>query len=248
MTTKVLLSKNTKTEKGLKLGVMTFALQLAPHKLSGYQVCPKASEGCALACLNMSGMGVYSTVQAARIKKTKFFFEDREAFMALLVKEVKAAIKKATKEGYLPAFRLNTISDIGWEKIRVVVNGIEYRSIMEAFPTVQFYDYTAIVGRKVPDNYHLTFSRKESNQAGVLKAIESGMNVAAVFKVLPETYLGIPVIDGDLSDVRFLDAKGVIVGLKAKGPAKKDTSGFVILVNEVEAANEETFKISEKSL
>jgi hypothetical protein len=42
------------------------------------------------------------------------------------------------------------------------------------------------------------------------------------------TYLGRPVINGDADDLRFLDPVGVFVGLKAKGLAKKDTTGFVI--------------------
>lgn len=223
-----LLSKNTKTEKGLKEGIMTFALQLAPSIVSGYEVCPKASEGCKLACLNLSGMGVYSNVQSARIVKTKMFFEDRKTFLIKLTKEIKSGIKKAAKENFIPAFRLNTISDLPWEKIRVNVDGVEYRNFMEAFPTVQFYDYTAIPNRTVPNNYHLTFSRKESNEEDVKLAIKLGLNVAVVFDKLPETYLGRKVIDGDITDVRFKDPKNIIVGLKAKGPAKKDKSNFVV--------------------
>ena len=40
-----------------------------------------------------------------------------------------------------------------------------------------------------------------------------------------------PVINGDKTDMRFKDPVGVIVGLKAKGKARKDTSGFVIDVD-----------------
>jgi len=47
---------------------------------------------------------------------------------------------------------------------------------------------------------------------------------------MPETYNGLPVFNGDESDLRFLDPQGVIVGLYAKGKAKKDTSGFVKIV------------------
>jgi hypothetical protein len=35
-------------------------------------------------------------------------------------------------------------------------------------------------------------------------------------------------VDGDKDDLRFLDPQGVIVGLKAKGDAKHDDTGFVI--------------------
>lgn len=219
---KLLSESNTKILKGEKLGVKTFILHLAPFNLSGYQVCPKASLGCSLACLNTAGMSVFDNVQAARIEKTKFFFEERAKFMAQLVKEIRSGIKKAVKANMIPAFRLNGTSDLPWEKIRVTDKGIEYRNVMELFSEVQFYDYTAIVGRTVPDNYHLTFSRKESNQEDVVKAIKSGLNVTVVFdkkktETLPTEYLGVTVIDGDESDVRFFDPKNVIVGLKLKG-------------------------------
>jgi len=226
-----LLSKNAKTEKSLKLNVLTFALQLAPSDLSGHNVCPKASNGCRLTCLYYAGKGAFSNVQKARINRTLQFFDNREQFMLDLVQDVQSGIKKAKKLGFIPSFRLNTLSDLPFEKFRVTVNGIEYRNIMDAFPDIQFYDYTAIPNRKVPSNYHLTFSRKEDNQADVERAIENGYNVSVVFKkTLPETYMGLPVIDGDQTDVRYLDPKGVIVGLKAKGKARKDTSGFVVIL------------------
>jgi hypothetical protein len=114
------------------------------------------------------------------------------------------------------------------------VDGVDYANIFAAFPNVQFYDYTKILGRKVKNipNYHLTFSAADGNDADVAKAIEQGYNVATVFGIkktepMPESYNGRPVFNGDDSDLRFLDPKGVIVGLYAKGKAKKDTSGFV---------------------
>ncbi len=227
---KLLTTNNYKTLKGEGLGYKTFILQLAPALSSGFQVCPKASVGCTLACLNTAGMAKFPAVQKARINKTKFFFSEREAFMTQLVKEIKSAIKSAKKLGLIPIFRLNGTSDIAWEKLRVVNDGIEYRNLMLAFPEITFYDYTAIPNRTVPDNYHLTFSRKESNDTDVQKAIDKGYNVAVVFDKLPETYLGLRVFAGDESDVRINDPKGVIVGLLAKGRAKKDISGFVVKV------------------
>ena len=107
---------------------------------------------------------------------------------------------------------------------------MNYPNIMTAFPDVQFYDYTKISNRRrLPANYDLTFSLADGNCADAIVALASGLNVAAVFrKVLPASHLGRPVVDGDKSDLRFLDERGVIVGLTAKGKAKKDTSGFVI--------------------
>jgi hypothetical protein len=181
-----------------------------------------ASEGCALACLNTAGRGRFTAIQEARIRKTKFFFEDRETFMDTLAKDIHAAIRKAERENMIPVFRLNGTSDIRWE----TVNVWGYRNIMEMFPTVQFYDYTKIPNRRnIPSNYHLTFSRSEINE----HMIPQSMNVAVVFDELPETWNGRKVIDGTETDLRFLDEPGVVVGLLAKGKAKKDTSGFTIL-------------------
>lgn len=238
---KLLTTANTKTLKSNGLGYITAVLHLSPAATSGFQVCPKASEGCKMSCLAFAGRGVFSTVQKARIEKTKFFFQNRTEFMAQLVKEVESFVKKAAKLDAIPAIRLNTLSDLPFYKFRVIRNGVEYRNIMEAFPTVQFYDYTAVVSAaatKVP-NYHLTFSRKESNQVDVQRAIALGMNVTVVFDInkkmpLPATYMGLPVISGDNDDARFLDPKGVIVGLYVKGTNKAKeaarTSGFAVRV------------------
>jgi hypothetical protein len=219
---KLLTLGNTKTVKGEAMGFQTYIMHLAPSTLSGYQTCPMASEGCASACLNTAGRGRFTAIQEARIRKTKWFFEDRESFMIQLVKDIEAAIRKAKREGFTPVFRLNGTSDIRWET--VAVNG--FVNIMAMFPQVQFYDYTKLPNRRnVPSNYHLTFSRSESNE----HLIPQGMNVAVVFDSLPDVWMGRKVIDGTETDLRFLDEQNVIVGLLAKGKAKKDTSGFTIL-------------------
>lgn len=230
----ILTTSNTKIQKGAAKGYMTAGIHFAPASLSGHNVCPMASEGCKLACLNTAGMGIFPNVQAARIEKTKRFFDDRESFMADLVKEIAAFVRKARKQGVIPAIRLNLTSDIQWENIEY-----QGKTIFAHFPDVQFYDYTKIAKRILKEskaaqfpNYHLTFSRSESNQALVNLAMEAGANVAVVFggKELPKTYLGAPVVDGDKDDLRFLDGKGVVVGLLMKGQAKRDTSGFVVPV------------------
>lgn len=225
---------NPKLLKGEKKGYLSSVLHLAPANLSGKEVCPKRTAGCTAACLNTAGRGGIfkkgestNVIQQARIRKTKSFFENRQAFLNELVVEIIKTKTKAEKQGLIPVFRLNGTSDLSWEKYEVT-NG---KNIFEMFPDVQFYDYTKIVGRKVSHikNYHLTFSNADGNINDVLKAKSSGMNIAVVFKKeLPEKYLGLPVINGDETDLRFLDPKGVIVGLKAKGKAKKDTSGFVV--------------------
>jgi hypothetical protein len=224
---KLLTIGNTKTTKGEAMGYLTFIMHLAPSTLSGYNTCPMASVGCASACLNTAGRGRFTATQEARIRKTKWFFESRDSFMVQLVKDIQAAIRKATREGMTPVFRLNGTSDIRWENVSV--GG--FRNVMEMFPSVQFYDYTKLTNRRdIPANYHLTFSRSEMNEIDALRMLtEHKMNVAVVFETLPEKWAGVKVIDGTETDLRFLDEECVIVGLVAKGKAKKDTSGFTIL-------------------
>lgn len=231
------VSTDAKTVKGEKLGILTGVLYLAPSDVSGFQVCPKASEGCKAACLYSAGRGKFTNVQESRIRKTLEFFNNRDAFMAQLFKDIKALERKAAKNGLTPAVRLNGTSDIPWEKIKVTdTDGITHRNLMVAFPHIQFYDYTKIPGRKAAialDNYHLTLSLAEDNDQDAFTAIEEGYNVAVVLDLKrtepkPETWNGYPVIDGDESDVRFLDPKGGhVVALHAKGDARKDTTGFV---------------------
>jgi hypothetical protein len=174
-----------------------------------------------------------NTIQKARIRKTQYFFADRNQFMLDLAYDIQKGIKMAEKLGLTPVFRLNGTSDLSWEKYEVPV--FCTRNIFELFPTVQFYDYTKVLGRKVKDipNYFLIFSKADGNDSDVAEAIMQGMNVAAVFDEVPTEHMGRKVIDADEHDLRFLDAKGVIAGLKAKGRAKKDYSGFVIRIKEV---------------
>lgn len=225
---KLLSTGNPKLMKGEKKGYLSFVLHLAPANLSGKEVCPKRTAGCTEACLNTAGRGgmykkgeTTNMIQQARIRKTKMFFEQREEFLAQLEADIRLGIKQAEKKGMIPAFRLNGTSDIAWEKY----------GIIEKFPEVQFYDYTKMNNRKVKhlNNYHLTFSKADGNDMDVRIAASNGLNVAVVFKKeLPAQYIGRPVVNGDDTDLRFLDPKGVIVGLKAKGKAKKDTTGFVV--------------------
>jgi hypothetical protein len=154
--------------------------------------------------------------------------------MQALVKSIEATIRKAEREDMTPCIRLNGTSDLPWEKFKCVRDGIEYRNPMEAFPDVQFYDYTKIPARALkwvrgdmPANYHVTFSASESNDDASRMVAMAGGNVAVVFDQIPADYYGRNVVDGDDSDLRFLDPVGVIVGLKAKGEAKRDDSGFV---------------------
>ena len=156
---KLLATTNYKTSKGEKLGILTGILYLAPAKISGYEVCPMRSVGCTEACLYTAGMGIFSNVQKALIKKTKMFFEQRDEFFKLLHKDIKSLIAKAKKENMLPAVRLNGTSDINWVRFK----------LFEQYPEVQFYDYTKMLNHLTKDvrNYHITFSKNEINDVVV---------------------------------------------------------------------------------
>jgi len=215
------------------MGYLSFILHLAPADLSGKETCPKRTAGCTAACLNTAGRGgmfkrgeTTNMIQKARIRKTNYFFNDRAGFMADLVKDIVKAIKFAEKQGLIPVFRLNGTSDLSWEKYEAAYG----KNIFELFDNVQFYDYTKVLGRKVAHlpNYHLTFSKADGNDADVAEALMQGMSVVAVYDKIPE---GVP--SADETDLRFLDPKGIMLGLKAKGRAKKDYSGFVIRLTEV---------------
>jgi hypothetical protein len=230
---KLLSTANPKIQKGTKLGYLSFILHLAPSTLSGRNTCPRATAGCIAACLNTAGRGgmfkrgeTTNVIQKARIRKTNYFFADRDAFMQDLVEDIERAIRYAARKGLTPVFRLNGTSDLSWEKYTVASTG---QNIFEYFSFVQFYDYTKVLGRKVAHlaNYHLTFSKADGNDRDVARALAQGLSVVAVYDEIPE---GVP--SADETDLRFLDPRGIMLGLKAKGRAKKDYSGFVIRLKE----------------
>ena len=167
-----------------------------------------------------------SNVKTARIRKTRLFFENKNEFIALLSADIVALVAGAKKEGKKACVRLNGTSDIPFERL----------GIFDKFPEVQFYDYTKSLSRALsfcagtmPKNYNLTFSRSETNEIDAIKVLKAGGNVAVVFEnELPANWSGYDVVNGDESDLRFGDKQNVVVGLSAKGQAKKDESGFVV--------------------
>ena len=240
----LLSTSNPKTAKGAAEGYLTAILHLAPYTLAGVgNVCSHATAGCIAGCLNLAGRGgifargeTTNRIQEARIRRTREFTADRPAFLHRLAKEIEAHVRRAARAGLKPAVRLNGTSDLEWEGIAP--------DLFERFAAVQFYDYTKNPARarrfgagQLPPNYHLTFSRSESTPvAKIERLLDAGVNVAAVYLEVPRfgwnpaagIDSGLPVIDGDATDLRFLDPRGVIVGLRAKGPARRDTSGFVL--------------------
>jgi hypothetical protein len=247
--TKPLLTKgaaNTKTAKSEKLAdVDAFILHLAPARSSGVlNVCGAASFGCKLACLNTAGRGGIfkkgersNAIQEARIRRTREYAADPAAFIARLSGEITRAARRAAKRGRELVVRVNGTSDL--PKLAL--------ALAELHPDVTFYDYTKLSRpwERERSNYSLTFSRSESNDAACFEALAHGVNVAVVFDTprgaeLPKTYFGVPVYDGDTSDLRHMDPRGVVVGLRAKGRARRDTSGFVVKVAELPLADRPT--------
>ena len=229
----ILTQANPKLLKGNAAGWLSTGIHFAPGKISGRNVCPGATSGCLLSCLYTAGHGAFTVTQVSRIARTWYFQRYRSQFMAQLERELLAFFRLAKRHSLNPAVRLNLTSDIPWENVKTA-NG---ESLMERFPEVQFYDYTKISGRMsrfiigdFPGNYHLTFSRAETPESErlALSFLASGGNAAAVFRQLPETWEGFPVLNGDADDLTFLRPAGTVFGLLAKGQAKKDTSGFVI--------------------
>ena len=232
------INQDSKTIKGLEKGYLTGIMYLAPHTLGGKNICPFAkAAGCIDACLNTAGRGIFNNVQQARLNRTKLFHSDINAFMLKLAIEIEALEKTAIKNGLIPVIRLNGLSDIKWENIRFeyefIHNKIRAVTIFELFPDIQFYDYTKNPNRdQLPKNYDLTFSY--SNKPEFQKfneiAIKKGMRLSAVFsdKNLPAYFMNREVLNGDESDLTFLAPKNSILGLYAKGKAKKDTGGFII--------------------
>ena len=251
------INADTKTVKGLKKGYLTGILYLAPQKMSGIiNTCAHASLGCIQACLNTAGRGKFTTVQKARLKKTKYFAYHKKQFLNTLIESICKLIVKAENKGLKPVVRLNGTSDIPYENLYINLNDIindnrllnrakvlsivkrclettnkHKFNIFELFPEITFYDYTKSPNRKINNinNYSLTFSRAEDNEHHINNVMNKGQNVAVVFKSIPKTYKGFTVINGDETDLRFLDPKNKIVGLLAKGEAKTDTTGFTVV-------------------
>lgn len=241
------VNSNAKTVKNAKVAnTETGVLYLAPNVLSGINVCVFAERAkCIDPCLNTAGRGQMTGVQVARVRKTQYFFNNKNMFMNDLCEDIRKLIVKATNKNMIPSVRLNGTSDLNWEKIGFTISdqnakklGIVsgyYKNIFSVFPNVQFYDYTKNPFRNIENipNYDLTFSYSgvDTYQELVQVAESKGMKMAVVFRdkeTIPSVWKGRTVIDGDKHDARFMDPAGAIVALYAKGKAVKDHSGFVV--------------------
>lgn len=247
-----------KAIKAAKLNYLNAINYMAPHTSAGVgNLCSHASPACILLCLGReSGQAAIITkatgtnnTRQSRERKARYFMSDRKAYMREMLLHIARCQRTARRKGMTLAVRPNGSSDIAYEGVRVIVDkafaaelsrvsGLSVEpgihTIFSAYPTIQFLDYTKNplrLGRALPANYHLTFSRSETNEATAVAMLAAGHNVAAVFaNGLPATWHGYRVIDGDEHDLRFLDPRGgVVVGLSPKGhKAKRDAMGFVI--------------------
>ncbi len=246
----LLTLSNPKTDKGAKLGYGTAVLHLSPERGAGVvlrsgkiaNVCPSATPGCVAACLNTAGRGGIglttvgdNPIQRARRERTRLFLEERDGFLAKLVHEIEVHVRRSERKGLVPVVRLNGTSDIRYESVRLP----DGTTIFERFPALTFYDYTKHANRRgIPGNYDLTFSLAETERSWRehVVALDNGFRVAVVLsgagdsvhpRPFPPTWNGRTLVDGDSSDLRFLEPGGVYVGLRAKGRARTDATGFV---------------------
>lgn len=224
-------TSNAKSAKSAAYGWLVGILYLAPSTIAGrgFNICPFADAGCRAACLYTAGRGKFTNVQEARIRKTRWLFDDRQGFVAQLCRDIEGLCRDADKQGLQPAVRLNGTSDLPWYSR-------EFGNVPSRFPEIQFYDYTRSPRRVLSvcrPNYKLILSRGTHNDDACKRVLAAGFNVAAVFDEVPVggKLWGHRIISGDSHDLRFTEMKGseaVVVGLRAKGRAKQDHSGFVI--------------------
>jgi len=227
---------NAKTAKNILESYILF-LSPAQQNSKGTNICP-AAKHCITPCLFKSGLaGVYSSVINSRISRTELYIRDRQIFADLLLKEISKLYVKAVNTGAKIAVRLNGTSDLDLIAILKNRTGVDILesygvTLQDSAPDLIFNDYTKLIGKVrkyAGTKYTLTFSYQPGNESECLEALSLGCNVAAVFrKDLPASYFGAQVVDGDSSDIVMLEESAKILGLKAKGPAKRDASGFVI--------------------
>jgi len=239
------IDTNAKTVKGLALNVSTAILYLAPYTMSGQNLCPMAHlANCHEPCLNTAGRGAMSNVQMSRLRKSLYWEQFPELFLAQLESEVLAHAKRCASRNLIPAVRLNGTSDIKWE-----LHLTKFMINAHVFYGVEWYDYTKLANRIVPKCYDLTFSYSGEPlfRPFVRKAIDNGMRIAVVFRNQDsykdcESFVdtlalyrqrdkvlgGMPIIRGDDHDARFIEDDNCVVALYAKGKARNDTSNFVV--------------------
>lgn len=223
---------NAKLAHGNGSTYAPYIMHLAPAKSSGHNTCPNASRECIALCLNTAGRArIFPMILEARKRKTRELFSDRKDFLMRLTHEIELAIRREGKKGRTAVFRLNGTSDL------------DFMEVVSMFPDTQFYDYTKdfllfhrfLLGH-LPSNYDLTFSFDGHNTNMCKSFLRRGGNVAVGFAwpvgtkyTQPSKWERFSTINGDESDLRFLDTKGKVVALKAKGKARNAKDNAFII-------------------
>jgi hypothetical protein len=229
-----LLSPGTTNSKLIKNRLESHILYLLPSIMNSKKtnLCPGSTKECVKVCIESTGRGVMAPVKAGRRRRTELYIQERNYFLNMLMNELAKLNKKAERKGKKIAIRLNGTSDLDF--IAIIKNRFDI-DILDAFKSLEFYDYTKLIGKVrkyAGTSYKLTYSRSGLNDAECLEALSLGASVSVVFddaKPFPQTYFGAPVYDGDSSDDLMLDIPGgSILGLKAKGKARKNFSEFIV--------------------
>lgn len=237
---------NAKLRKSAHRSFRIVGLALAHANTSGFNTCVRHTSGCAQACVGSTGMAaVFSEILRSREKKTRLLFSDRKFFLKLLCTELDAENEQSRRDGQILAVRLNQFSDLPWESAA-------FGRIPQAFPDVQFFDYTKIHGRigKTPENYHLcaSWSERPEDQERCIDLVADGFTAAVPFAPrgqtltsrqvydfdLPESFRGFPVVNGDKTDLLFLRPGRCIIGLRLKAASHQQyrdavSSGFAVV-------------------
>lgn len=234
---RILTLRNSKLAKSDDATVDA-SLEMAPAWIGGFNVCQHSTPGCRRSCIFTSGKGAVPSVYKKRLWRKVLFFKDRPRFAAYLHHDI--AILRGSIDllpGAKPGLfiRLNTFSDLPWERINIYPGITVPRLLAEYEATA--YDYTAdedrydrwLNGDKSFGPYHLTFSRKETTpDLVVTDFITRGGTVTMPFATVPSHWNDWPVINGDNDDRRYLDPPGVVIGLSPRGKGKTDDTGFII--------------------
>jgi len=220
----------TKAKSKNSLSTWILYLNPAEQNSKGINLCPFASKGCLVSCIHTAGSGGLDIVKEARARRTELLVKNRRQFYMQLAKEILSKVAYYQRKNQMIAFRLNGTSDIDHAKALKVYAGLE---IEDLHGKAVFFDFTKSIHMAVKykdsPNYILTFSRAEDNQEHVLTAMEYNINVSVVFSNKPpKEFLGKSVIDGGQNGIMMIYNRNVIIGILAKGAARKDTTGFTI--------------------
>lgn len=230
--------ESAKAVKAQEYGYLNAIHYMSPHEIAGVgNLCPWATPSCKRICLgyhsgqasmvaNSADTNSKNNVRRSRDTKARQYMLERRRYMAEVVRQAARVIRKASEKGFLAALRFNGSTDLVGEAV----------NLAHTFPTVKVNEYTksfkfamANALGEHPSNLRVCFSRTEENEDDAIKILENGGLVSVVFaKTLPRTWGGFPVVDGDRHDLLHLWPRGVVIGLKAKGSARGDTSGFVV--------------------